>query len=160
MPAPGPLPVEQGGQVASAASLPASRSAAGVPIFWGAPAGLAGQVHDAREPLRDQIVAGAIGARIGQPEAGQRDVDQVRPRGLQRRVVGAELGLQARQLVQDHDVRAPDQLERAARGPRAGVVERQAQLVAVDREEPERLAIQERRAPVAGIVARCPAARP
>ena len=68
------------------ASWPASRSAAGVPTFCGGPFRLAGQVHDARIAFGDQVVAGQLGALARQPEAGQRDVDQIR--GLRPRSVG------------------------------------------------------------------------
>jgi hypothetical protein len=153
VPPPGPLPIEErrhGGQSRVTAGEQVGRRRADL---LGRAPGLAGEVHDPRKPLRDQVVAGAVGPLAGEPETGERDVDQVLPRALEGRVVGAELGLEARQLVEDHDVRLRDQLQQQRMTLGACVVERQAPLVAVDRKEPEGLAVQERRAPVAGIVA-------
>ena len=54
---------------AIAASLPASRSAAGVPTFCGGASGLAGQVHHAGVAFGDQVVARQVGAVALQAEA-------------------------------------------------------------------------------------------
>ena len=64
-------------------------------------AGLAGDAHHARQPLRDQVEAGPLRVRAGLAEAGDRGVDQPRVDRAQRLVVGAEPRRHARPVVLD-----------------------------------------------------------
>src|SRR6218665_4724 len=115
--------------------------------------GLAGQIHDAGIAFRDQVVAGQIRAARTDPEAGDGDMDQTRIEPHQHIGIQAQLALRARHQVQQDHIALGHQLPQHLPAGRRSHIHRQALLATVDAHEPERLAMQERRPPGAGIIA-------
>ena len=147
------LPVEQGGDGGERGVHSSEQIGRRGADLLGLALGLAGQIHHARKALGDQVVAGTICPLAVEAEAGQRDVDQIRPRRLERPVIGSKPGLQAWQLIRNHHVGLAQQLQKQRVSLGSTVVEGDALLVAVDRKEPKRFAIEEWRAPMPRIVA-------
>ena len=143
--------------MAIAASMPEIRSAAGRADFLRRAVCFTGQVHDPAVTFGDQVVAREILARAGEPETGQRHEHEIGLDRLQRGIVDAELFLHAPDQVDDNYVRLLHQVVQdfASRFP--AVIERNAFLVAVDGEKPQRFALVPRRTPRAAVVT---AARP
>ena len=139
---------------ASAASMPASRSAAGVPTFCGGASG--SPVHDPAVTLGDQIVAGQIAALAAHAEAGDRHVHQIGLERRQGRVVYPQLRLASLDLIGHDHVGVRHQRVQQLAPAISAEIEGDAALVAVYREKPQRLAGKERRPPAAGVVAFAP----
>ena len=120
---------------------------------------LAGDRHDPAHPLDDEVVAGAV--RIGAvlSEAGDRADDQPRIGGAQRGGVEAVFDEPADLVILDHHVRARRQIADPRLPVRRGDVDRDRPLAAVAGVVIGRGQVfagragQERRAPVAGVVA-------
>ena len=62
----------------TAARMPALMSATGLPVFTGAPPGLAGDRHQPGEALRDQVEAALVGERAVAAVARDRAIDERR----------------------------------------------------------------------------------
>ncbi|MNN09333.1 hypothetical protein D3C81_1222110 [compost metagenome] len=129
---------------------------AGTDFLIGAP----GNAHQAAEALDHEVIARAFGVGAGLAETGDRAVDQLRIDLLQRRIVEAIRLKSADLEVFQHDVGFCRQFADDALAFRLGEVDGDGLLVAVGRKEIGRLAgvapvgvLEERRAPVAGVVA-------
>ena len=116
------------------------------------PVGLAGDAHQPGLGLDDEVVAGPAGG-LAVAEAGDRAVDEPRVHRPQLLEPDPERFRAAGAEVLDDDVGGRGQPQERRARQLAVEVERGAPLPAVDREEVGRLALDERRAPGARLVA-------
>src|SRR5204863_134458 len=121
---------------------------------------LAGDAHEATHALEDEVVAGAVRARAGLAEPGDRAVDDARIDFLQIVVGEAVFRETADLVVLEQHVALRRERERDALALGLRDVERHRLLAAVHREEVRRLArlsavlvLEERGAPAARVVA-------
>ena len=121
---------------------------------------LAADAHQAGLGLQDEVVAGQRRLRPARAVAGDRAAHHARRVALEPGVVEAPFVERAELEIVDQHVGLGDQPRQDLLPGRARQVERDRALVAVDAEEIRRLAVGERRAPAAGVVAACRAARP
>ena len=118
---------------------------------------VAGHAHHSRTGLRDEVVAGQRRVGAGEPEARQGTDHQVRE-PLSQALQAQTVLLQLRGVeVLDEHVGRLQQLGRAPPGPRPRGCRDRGSLVAVHREEPGRLAVEEGRSPDRGRRRRAPA---
>ena len=135
-----------------AADMPATRSPTELPDLHRRAVREAGEVHHAGLGLDDEVVARAVRLGAGLAEAGDRAVHEPRVQPGERLVPEAELVHRSRpEVLEEHVALARERLKDLASLGRLEV-QGDALLVAVDRHEVRRLALDERR-PAARVVA-------
>src|SRR5690606_8531565 len=95
---------------------------------------------------------GLIGFRAFEPVARHRDVYEIGAAGPKRSIVDTELALHARDVIREDDVTQAHELAQQLAATFVAVIERDAALVSIDGQVPERHAVEERRAPLTRVI--------